>query len=502
MANKKKVQFMIYDTYGVLSDNPITVELPKEEHDELIKVASGELRSAYGFLEDKRGQGAGVLTGTRARSLSSLSDGTLLNDTNEDAKYKKMIYWSRDVETEGLPIIGNYSDGVYEPKVVLTSELFMWGVINQGWTYHEPEVLFGGEVKTELQRKSSFAGQVVDTSKEDTQDVQFLTKVITMFTDEGDTVWDRKGNVKNLAKVCEDLNREYIFGELDPEEWDYNEDIEYGQEPYAIDLSDLSNPIVSETTAEVDTIEHGDSFEYLDTIGDESIDLLLTDPPYNVSSETKAGSIFGNRGVNLNFGDWDFGFDTRKWVNQVAPKVRQGGMATIFNSFKNMELMTRVLEEWGYTVLGMPYWSKTNPVPHLHDRVPLNGIESYLLAIRGSVEEVNVYGNEGKVKGKVIPKTNKVYYSDRHYYSSHADQKRRFHTTQKPEDLFKEIMDLYTKRGDVVMDTFSGSGTTAVGARDMGRHFYTVEMDDTYYEKSMHRLKNPDSKRKILGFND
>src|SRR5699024_6629304 len=105
----------------------------------------------------------------------------------------------------------------------------------------------------------------------------------------------------------------------------------------------------------------GDCFEWLNTIEDESWDLLLTDPPYNVSD--KSAQPFAQLKTGFDFGDWDYGFDTRRWINQVAPKVKKGGVAVIYNSYKNMELMARVLEEWGYTIVGMPYWSKTNPLP-------------------------------------------------------------------------------------------------------------------------------------------
>ena len=163
-----------------------------------------------------------------------------------------------------------------------------------------------------------------------------------------------------------------------------------------------------------------------------------------------------------------------------------------------MELMARVLEEWGYTIVGLPYWSKTNPLPHLIDRVPLNGIESYLLAVRGDIKDLKV--NLSDIKGVEYRPSTKDYVVDEiHRHSPHADQNKRFHTTQKPEVLFKELIDMFTEVGDVVLDTFSGSGTTAVGCRDLGRNFLTVEQDDIYYYKSLERLeKDVSSKKRVL----
>lgn len=487
---KKKVRLMIYDTYGDLSGNTVPLDISGEDHDKLIEESRQELINSYGFMyDDDKNGGGNLLTGTRARSVTSLTDATVENETKKAAAYKKIIYWSKDVETEGLPMYG---------KLAVTGTMFMWGVTESKWVYNRPEVLFGGEIATKLARRVRRGVPQVDETKKDGQNLQFLKKNIELFTNEEEIVWDVKGEIEGLEELCKAMNREYVSGELSKEEFDYNEEIEYGSESIGLDLSDLDEPEVKETTAEMDTIELGDTFDWLNTIADDSIDLLLTDPPYNVSEDTKEGSIFGNRGVNLNFGDWDFGFDTRRWINQVAPKVKQGGTAAIFNSFKNMEIMARVLEDhYGYTIIGMAYWSKTNPVPHLLDRVPLNGIESYLLAFRGEAKDFKV--NLSKVKEAVYrPRFKDYVVTDNHYHSSHADQRERFHTTQKPELLFKEIIDMYTDVGDVVLETFSGSGTAPKGCEDLGRHYYAVERDETYHKKSLERLGNSSSKRRFL----
>ena len=487
LTDKRKVRFMIYDTYGDFTDNPVPLSIKKDKHDELIKQSSKELRDSYGFLYDTKKDGGSMITGTRARSLTSLTEATVTNPTNKDAAYKKMIYWSKDEETEDIYKIDN---------LVFTSTLFMWGVVNSGWTYNKPDELFGGEVQTKLPRQVKMGIPRVDRSQPDDQHMQFLRFMVELFTEEGEVVWDVKGKIKDLDKVCEELNRELVVGKLDKEEWDYNDKIEYGDEPYELDLSDLEVEKTVLTTAEMNTIEQGDTFEWLNTIADESIDLLLTDPPYNVSD--KSAKPFAQLKTGFDFGDWDYGFDTRRWINQVAPKVKQGGTAVIFNSYKNMEIMARVLEEWGYTIVGLPYWAKTNPLPHLMDRVPLNGIEAYLLAVRGEIDELTVVLDE--VKGiKYRPSTKDYVVDEIHRHSPHADQNKRFHTTQKPEVLFKEIVGMYSKVGDVVLDTFSGSGTTAVSCRDLGRNFFSVEQDDIYYYKSLERLeKDVSSKKRVL----
>lgn len=228
---------------------------------------------------------------------------------------------------------------------------------------------------------------------------------------------------------------------------------------------------------EYNKIYKGDTFELLDGIEDGSVDLLLTDPPYNVSVEGSK-SAFANGKVGIDFGDWDYGFDTEAWLRKAAPKLHpERGQVVIFNSFKNMELMARVLEEQGFTIQGEPlYWFKPNPVPHLVNRLPVNSMESILWATRGDDWVFNV--REGK-----------EYESGRFVYSPHEEGNKRFHTTQKPLRMFKELIRIHSNIGDKVVDTFSGSGVTIAGCTELGRECIAFEGDETYHDKSTKRHK-------------
>ena len=96
--------------------------------------------------------------------------------------------------------------------------------------------------------------------------------------------------------------------------------------------------------------ENVDLFDGLNTIEDGSIDLLLTDPPYNVSMKSGFHTM-GRKGVD--FGDWDKGFDQTAWIDTAAPKVRKGGSTVIFNDYKNIGTMAEALVRNGFTVKEM-----------------------------------------------------------------------------------------------------------------------------------------------------
>lgn len=237
---------------------------------------------------------------------------------------------------------------------------------------------------------------------------------------------------------------------------------------------------------DMNKIHKGDSFELLDGIEDGSVDLLLTDPPYNVSVKG-TGSAYGNGKTGMDFGDWDYGFDTEAWMRKVATKLHpERGQVVIFNSFKNIEIMARVLEEFGFTVQGSPkYWYKPNPVPHLPHRIPVNSMEQILWATKGDDYVFNVREARDVELGRFV-------------HSPHEAGNKRFHTTQKPLTMFKNIIRIHSNPGDFVLDTFSGSGVTMVGCTDLKRDCIAFEMGDDYHEKSTDRHKKAKKKVKTL----
>ena len=76
--------------------------------------------------------------------------------------------------------------------------------------------------------------------------------------------------------------------------------------------------------------------------------------------------------------------------------------------------------------------------------------------------------------------------------------KSRFHPTQKPLKLIEKQLSLYSNEGDLILDCFSGSGTTAVACHNLNRNFICIEKDYTYYTKSVERLENAQAQQKLF----
>ncbi len=267
-------------------------------------------------------------------------------------------------------------------------------------------------------------------------------------------------------------------------------------------------------------IVNADGIEYLKSIEDNSIDLVLTDPPYITSSETgmgnlhkqikdnqakgvefvkteddwnkvkdkyvgkkkdmtedamktnylKYGSIYGSKySVQTEYGEWDTSFTMDKldeFIGEYYKKLKKGGTMIVFFDIWKITPLKDIMEKHKFKQIRFIEWVKTNPQP-------LNSQTNYLTNCR----EIALLGVKG---GK--PTFNSKY-DNAIYNFPLQGGKSRFHPTQKSLLLFEELIKKHSNEGDVVMDTFLGSGTTAIAAKNTKRAFKGCEISKEYYEK-------------------
>ncbi|CAM9101864.1 DNA-methyltransferase [Mycoplasma todarodis] len=201
-----------------------------------------------------------------------------------------------------------------------------------------------------------------------------------------------------------------------------------------------------------------------------TFDLILTDPPYNVSRKHQLGfSNMGRKGMD--FGEWDYEFNQLTWLDGIAKVLNKNGSIIIFNDWKNMGLIATKLEKEGFIVKDLLKWEKKNPMPRNTNR---RYVTDYEYAIWAT-----------KKGGKwTFNKGDKPYARPTFSHSIPAGGKKRIHPTQKPTSLLKEIIEIHTNKGDTILDPFSGSGSTGVAAEEIGRNFTLIERNSEFYEKS------------------
>lgn len=219
----------------------------------------------------------------------------------------------------------------------------------------------------------------------------------------------------------------------------------------------------------VDQIYCMDCIEGMKFIPDRSVHLVLADPPYGISRtlNTENKRLGTTAKLSFNFGAWDK-FDVA-WF-KLALRKTKGWMIT-FCAKKDIGKYWEMLEADGFIAVDALVWQKPDPLPLNAKSRFLNAWEAIVVGKRSGATfsgfcEHNVILKYQAPKGKT-----------------------RIHPTQKPLGLIKELISLTTQKGDVVLDPFIGSGTTAEAAIALGRHFIGFELDKKYCELAQQRVE-------------
>lgn len=242
------------------------------------------------------------------------------------------------------------------------------------------------------------------------------------------------------------------------------------------------------------TMINGDCLEQMKGIGDGTIDLILTDPPYNL------GLFMKWRGTGLqrmrdNFfavKGWD---DLRadEWAKMMdaffadsARVLKRGGSMIVFMAVIKVETIVRLAQKHGFYYKTTGTWHKLNPMPRNMNLHYINSCESWVYFVNGA--KTGTFNNDGKpmhdfMEYGVAPKSERAYGK---------------HPTQKPEGLMMGFVETLTNRGDVVLDPFMGSGTSGVVSVRAGRQFIGIELSEDYFAMANERVLAEESKQPTL----
>ena len=224
-------------------------------------------------------------------------------------------------------------------------------------------------------------------------------------------------------------------------------------------------------------IQCSDYRDFLRSLDRNSVDLVLTDPPYAVSRRTGFSSVKNGVqrfAVSMDFGEWDHQqIDLAAFADETYRVMRRGGTVIVWYDLWKISHVYDALANAGFKMLRLIVWNKTNPVP-------LNSKCIYLSNSR----EMAVVG----VKGG-SPTFNSAYDSGDYSYPIPRHGGKRIHPTQKPLDLFRELVRKHSSPGDLVIDPFLGSGTTAVAAIQEDRQFAGCDIDKSYTQAAKIRLR-------------
>jgi site-specific DNA-methyltransferase (adenine-specific) len=270
----------------------------------------------------------------------------------------------------------------------------------------------------------------------------------------------------------------------------------------------------TETNIDID-IQNIDGLTYLQQVQNNSIDLILTDPPYIISKDSgmnehynnvkfneenniefvkteeeweeyklennietdenkdkflKYGSIYGKKYcVKTDYGEWDSEFTIETldtFICEYYKKLKKGGTLIMFFDLWKITTLKDILEKYKFKQIRFIEWIKTNPQPR-------NSKVNYLTNCR---EIALVAVKDGK------PTFNSSYDNGIYMFPLQGG-KNRFHPTQKSLALFEALINKHSNENDIVLDTFLGSGTTAIACKNTKRKFKGCEISKEYYDK-------------------
>lgn len=237
----------------------------------------------------------------------------------------------------------------------------------------------------------------------------------------------------------------------------------------------------------INTITLGDSYKLIKDIPNNSIDLVIIDPPYEFTSFT-GGSDLGKREYIKEYKKV-YGHGANKGINRIAKEINHISNGFDFKILNELERIMKKINIYIWCSkmqvgkLIKYYEDKNCNVDiicwHKDDPIPMCG-NSYL-----SDTEYCIFAREENVKlfGEVNTK--------RKFYVSHCnrdDKKKYKHPTIKPLNIIKNLIINSSKENEIILDCFSGSGTTCVAAKELGRRFIGIEIDPEYHKISLDRL--------------
>jgi len=219
-------------------------------------------------------------------------------------------------------------------------------------------------------------------------------------------------------------------------------------------------------------IYQGPSEVLLHRVPPGSVRLILTDPPYNVSQENNFHTM-GRTGIDF---EWDGGFDQETWIRLADKALMDGGSIVIWNDWKVLGLIAHLLLDLGYEVKRNLTWVKSNPWPRNVQSSPVQRTEMGLWAVKRVKKSTKWVHNLRPHKS----------YEDLvfEYAIPSSKQDRPRHETKKPDDMFREIIQIFSNPGDLVLDPFAGGGTTAYAAEAEGRRHISFELSTQWFEEA------------------
>ncbi len=266
----------------------------------------------------------------------------------------------------------------------------------------------------------------------------------------------------------------------------------------------------------LNTIINDDCIVGMRNLPDNSVDLIIADPPYNLSKggDWKWDNSVALAGMGGNWNkvmqEWDnFTFEsymlfTQTWLSEARRILKPTGSMWIFGTYHNIGIINVICQQLGIEIINEVIWYKRNAFPNLSGRRLTASHETILWCNKGGKKREYYfdydYSKNGDFEGDGLKAPDKQMRTvwDIPNNKDRTELQYGKHPTQKPLKILKRMIQLSSKSGDVMLTPFAGAGSECVAAKVTGRNYIGFEVDSSYCDIARERLAHAEEEHQQL----
>lgn len=261
---------------------------------------------------------------------------------------------------------------------------------------------------------------------------------------------------------------------------------------------------------------YNDNFQNYKRYGIQKAQLVIADIPYNVGKNAygsnpewyvggdnkngeskKAGKMFFNTDSNFNIAEY-FHFCNRLLIKEPKEKGKSPAMI-VFCAFEQMQTVIEYGKKHGFKNSYPLFFTKNYSAQVLKANMRIVGATEFAVVLyRDKLPKFNNGRQIDQETGKPIRGTGKMIFNWFTWERDNSKKYPKIHPTQKPVNVLKQLIEIFTDEGDVVIDPVAGSGTTLRAAQELNRNSYGFEIDKKFYSQAKEKMLSEKSKFKEI----